>query len=180
MDERANDEPRHPKIERDALSWLADRDESASRRGHAIDVLTRALDRLDGFEGCCQWHSESCEPPYELCCTRCSEAHHPNHADGTTCVLPHFTPLSEYGRGWRDAVDAAGLCGAYNDERPPPQYALCIKRNDHTGKHDDMWHPWGERLADAAANRLDARGHRLWVKGRATGETGQAWGGATL
>lgn len=118
---------------------------------------------------CCARHNTRCEPPSELCCDRCSEAAHPHHADGSTCVLPDFTPLSAYGQGWRDATDAAGLCGAYNSGHPPIQYAVCIKRNDHTGMHDDMWLRWGDRCASVAENRQAAREHRAWIKERSGG-----------
>lgn len=36
---------------------------------------------------CCDMHNEHCEPPSELCCLRCTEAQHPEHADGRKCVL---------------------------------------------------------------------------------------------
>ena len=49
---------------------------------------------------CCDLHNEHCEPPSELCCWQCTEAHHGLHADppsydrtllshhdGSRCVL---------------------------------------------------------------------------------------------
>lgn len=36
---------------------------------------------------CCEWHSQTCEPPSELCCDRCPEVNHPEHPDGVPCVL---------------------------------------------------------------------------------------------
>jgi hypothetical protein len=37
---------------------------------------------------CCRWHTPTCEPPSELCCSDCTEGAHPHHRDGSTCVLP--------------------------------------------------------------------------------------------
>lgn len=35
---------------------------------------------------CCDLHNQHCEPS-ELCCHQCTEANHPNHPPGTSCVL---------------------------------------------------------------------------------------------
>lgn len=35
---------------------------------------------------CCTMHNNHCEPPSELCCWECSEAHHPEHPDGVACT----------------------------------------------------------------------------------------------
>jgi tRNA(Ile2) C34 agmatinyltransferase TiaS len=75
------------KAERKAIELLADRDVQPAHAGWAIDILHNALDRLDRFEGCCQFHNHNCEPPSELCCLQCPETAHPDHADGSTCVL---------------------------------------------------------------------------------------------
>lgn len=157
------------RAERKAIELLADREVQPAHAMYAIEILHNALDHLDRYEGCCQWHNHNCEPPSELCCLQCPETAHPDHADGSTCVYPDFTPLSAYGQGWRDTVDAAQLCGAYNADRPPHQYALCIKRNDHTGMHDDMWLGWGDRHATAEDNRETARGHRAWIMAHSRG-----------
>jgi hypothetical protein len=73
-------------------------------------------------------------------------------------------PHSEYARGWRAALSAARKCGAYNAERPPPDYALCVREGDHTGMHDDFWHPWGDKFATKEQNRQDAADHRRSVR----------------
>lgn len=42
------------------------------------------------MDDCCPWHSRTCEPPYELCCTLCTERAHTSgtrHSDGSRCVL---------------------------------------------------------------------------------------------
>ncbi len=42
---------------------------------------------------CCDLHGPACEPPSELCCANCTEAAHPDHAPGVSCVLkpdPHL------------------------------------------------------------------------------------------
>lgn len=36
---------------------------------------------------CCDLHGVHCEPPAELCCTKCTEAAHPRHPRGAACVL---------------------------------------------------------------------------------------------
>jgi hypothetical protein len=48
------------------------------------------------IENCCGWHNHNCEPPSELCCQNCTEAHHgwhqcegflkPSHHFGEQCV----------------------------------------------------------------------------------------------
>ena len=68
-------------------------------------------------------------------------------------------PRGPYAAGWRDALGAAGKCGAYNTDDPPVQYALCVREAGHTGKHDDMWKSWGDRYATAEQNRTDAGDH---------------------
>lgn len=68
-------------------------------------------------ERCCDLHNSHCEPPSELCCEKCTEAHHgwhrclvttrleinrkvtaasgytdaPSHHDGSACVLKELT-----------------------------------------------------------------------------------------
>lgn len=37
---------------------------------------------------CCDLHNQNCEPPGDLCCRWCVEYSHPQHADGSLCVLP--------------------------------------------------------------------------------------------
>jgi hypothetical protein len=37
---------------------------------------------------CCDLHGTVCEPPSELCCGACTEAAHPEHADGSLCAAP--------------------------------------------------------------------------------------------
>jgi hypothetical protein len=71
----------------------------------------------------------------------------------------------DYRQGWRDALSAAQKCGAHNDERPPPEYALCVREGDHTGMHDDFWHVWGDRDATREENRADAWAHRRAEEG---------------
>jgi hypothetical protein len=41
---------------------------------------------------CCDMHNQHCEPPGDLCCYGCTEAAHPDHPAGTTCVLPPAMP----------------------------------------------------------------------------------------
>jgi hypothetical protein len=36
---------------------------------------------------CCDLHNAHCEPPGELCCHECTEAAHPDHPRGASCVL---------------------------------------------------------------------------------------------
>lgn len=36
---------------------------------------------------CCEFHNQNCEPPGDLCCHDCTEARHPVHPNGVTCVL---------------------------------------------------------------------------------------------
>jgi hypothetical protein len=79
----------------------------------------------------------------------------------TTSPSPH----SSYADGWRDAIDAARLCGAYNAAHPPAEYALCVNRHGHSGKHDDMQTPpWGDPHAAGEDNRSDAAAHREVVR----------------
>lgn len=45
---------------------------------------------------CCTRHGRRCEPG-ELCCTDCTEAAHPDHADGSTCATPDLSALDTLG-----------------------------------------------------------------------------------
>ncbi len=40
---------------------------------------------------CCDLHNRHCEPPSELCCWQCTEAGHPEHAEGSTCIAPDLS-----------------------------------------------------------------------------------------
>ncbi len=57
---------------------------------------------LDGSEIglCCSMHNEHCEPPSELCCGDCTEAAHPDHRDGSSCVL-RAAAVMPAGAGWQ-------------------------------------------------------------------------------
>lgn len=44
--------------------------------------------------GCCDMHGRTCEPPSELCCDACTEAHHPGHADGSRCSNPDLSGMT--------------------------------------------------------------------------------------
>lgn len=81
-------------------------------------------------------------------------------------LLANGDAHGEYASGWRDAVDAAGLCGAYNEAaRPDIPYRLCVKPRAHGGKHDDMWTPpWGDPHATGPANRRDAAKHYAQIR----------------
>lgn len=48
-------------------------------------ALAAAFDFLKTV--CCDMHNEHCEPPGDLCCVNCTEARHPLHPPGQSCVL---------------------------------------------------------------------------------------------
>jgi hypothetical protein len=41
---------------------------------------------------CCGFHNVHCEPPADLCCRACTEAGHPQHPPGVSCVLADRCP----------------------------------------------------------------------------------------
>jgi uncharacterized Zn finger protein (UPF0148 family) len=55
-------------------------------------VAQRDAARADGV--CCDLHNRNCEPPGELCCAGCTEAGHPEHADGRACIAPDLSRKS--------------------------------------------------------------------------------------
>jgi hypothetical protein len=56
-------------------------------RANLFDATTDAWMLLRPNEPCCDLHNVHCEPPGDLCCGRCTEARHPQHPPGVTCVL---------------------------------------------------------------------------------------------
>lgn len=58
-----------------------------------IDRLRRALGMRGTWPtGCrCDLHGRTCEPPSELCCEKCTETQHPDHADGSACSAPDLS-----------------------------------------------------------------------------------------
>jgi hypothetical protein len=56
----------------------------------ARNIHIRSHDKLP----CCDMHNRNCEPPYELCCERCTEAAHGLlgvHSDGSACIAPDLS-----------------------------------------------------------------------------------------
>lgn len=87
---------------------------------------------------CCDLHNRNCEPPSELCCGDCTEGVHPNHADGSTCVM--VTCFETY----RSRVTYS-----------PPTFntVTCLRTDlDELGRHRGQHYGWeqmpaGERTA---------------------------------
>lgn len=65
---------------------------------YVVDSCADSLDALLMGE-CCASHTFTCEPPSELCCDACTEDAHPDHADGSPCVLDRLGPAAHPGTG---------------------------------------------------------------------------------
>ncbi|MCK9898137.1 hypothetical protein [Frankia sp. AgB32] len=78
--------------------------------------LNTTGDRIRTRAACCDLHNQHCEPPSELCCHDCTEARHPQHPEGATCVLlldrpAGYRPTNEWSeRDWEN-VQQWGYCG---------------------------------------------------------------------
>jgi len=86
------------------------------------EVCARARAALDR---CCDMHNSHCEPPSDLCCHACGEAHHPEHAAGVVCVLaPTREQVVRDMAARLDMPDLAELPsggGHYSEWQDPPK-----------------------------------------------------------
>lgn len=72
----------------------------------------------------------------------------------------------DYALGWQQCSSDAGLCGAYNQERPPAPYCACVRPRGHTGKHDDFHTPpWGDPWGTGEQTEVEGRAEYRRVAG---------------
>lgn len=63
-----------------------------------------------------------------------------------------------YMLGYRQALTDLNRCGALNPQRTEDTPGLCLRKEGHTGKHDDLYRPpWGDAHATVDQNRGDPR-----------------------
>lgn len=90
-------------------------------------------DRVLGDVPCCDLHGRNCEPPSELCCQHCTEASHPDHADGSACWSPDLSSTVRVPPIDRLVADTVAIATTLAD----------LMRTDPEGWHDyqQEWKP---------------------------------------
>lgn len=90
-----------------ARAWRKERPLGVITATPSAAALVAAVDALPQPAGatCCDLHGRNCEPPSELCCRHCTEASHPEHADGSACSAPDLSRATPWcpqcGPGYR-------------------------------------------------------------------------------